>query len=304
MVYTGMLTPAVDVLEDDAGGAYVVTLNPVTTDGDVFEVRLRRLNGAGNPAPGWPAGGHVQEVWNFFSADAVGPHLVRRRWNGVYLGTFEPRLHVPAVTKYVGWAGTGIIGSSSEASPYDRRSVVDDGMGGLFVAGVIPNGACHYMDPYAKLSVAQVPAGPGWTGINEIHTEQCVGWYGAVALASTGDGGVFFVWSQNREQFGLFVKRFTPPGSVSVPPAATGLALSRCWYDAGGGVRAVGETSASGPASLDLFDTSGRKVASQRVASGVFDVMLPGTVGIAPGVYFLRLSEKAGAVRARVAVVR
>jgi hypothetical protein len=111
-------------------------------------------------------------------------------------------------------------------------------------------------------------------------------------------------WSQHNTIFGLFARRFSGSGQVvEVPaPVEAGRAM-RAWFAPGEGVRAAWSLDATEGARLELFDLSGRRVATAHPAPGAFDVILPGTARLGAGVYFVR-AHTGGKVRtARVAVI-
>jgi len=132
-------------------------------------------------------------------------------------------------------------------------------------------------------------------------------WYGDIGLASSGDGGAVFFWSQIRQQYGLFARRFGGAGQVTgVDPAATTFGLRSVRFVPGVGVR-VSVTSANpGATVLELFDVTGRRIAKDSFETGVGTIerSVPGTSALASGLYFARLSCRDAATTARVAVTR
>jgi hypothetical protein len=77
----------------------------------------------------------------------------------------------------------------------------------------------------------------------------------------------------------------------------------RAWFAPGAGVRAAGSIGETAPRRLDLYDLSGRRIATSRRAAGVFDVTLPGTSNLGAGIYFLRVCAGDETRTARVAVI-
>src|SRR5262249_6552968 len=132
-------------------------------------------------------------------------------------------------------------------------------------------------------------------------------WYGDVAIARMGDGAALFVWSQERERFGLFAVRLASsiPILTSPPPIAEQSPPSlRLRFVPGVGVRALVTAVAAGRAELSLHDLTGRLVARVGIESAAgSDWLFPGTERLASGLYFARATCAGVALRARVAVV-
>jgi hypothetical protein len=131
-------------------------------------------------------------------------------------------------------------------------------------------------------------------------------WFGDVALAPSGDGGVLFFWSQVRERFGLFGRRFNESGEVlAVEPGFARTGIESIRFASGAGVRT--RIRFAGAARLELFDVTGRRVASQRFESGngeAFEATLTGTERLRAGLFFARLSSAGAVSSARVVVSR
>src|SRR6185436_383804 len=127
--------------------------------------------------------------------------------------------------------------------------------GGLVVGSYFPHGPSGLYQPNAFVGLNQTA--PGGSFI-EWHDDPVVDWYGDVGLATTGDGGSIFAWSQVRERFGIFAIRMNPAGQVTSVPPGTATRGLRVWYARGSGVQVFGET---GPMTLALHDLSGREVA-------------------------------------------
>jgi hypothetical protein len=127
-----------------------------------------------------------------------------------------------------------------------------------------------------------------------------------VAIAPTGDGGVFFFWSQINERYGLFARRFSAGGQVvGVPRPEAASTSTRAWFAPGVGLRVAGSLESAGGARIELFDLTGRRRALVRLdGAGAFDTVLPGTDRLEAGIYFVRAQFGSFTQRARVAVAR
>jgi hypothetical protein len=108
-----------------------------------------------------------------------------------------------------------------------------------------------------------------------------------------------------RDRFGLFARRFNPTSevtAVTAGPAALGLRGVR--FVPGKGV--VARVDLDGTAArLDLFDITGRRVASRTIeGADATEVTLPGTASLSSGLYFARLGSGAHQASRKVAFTR
>jgi hypothetical protein len=202
---------------------------------------------------------------------------------------------------------SGQSGNASVAGNLPGREFVAKGDGGAFLAGFSPHGPSGPFQPPAYLRLDQSRAWPGWTVWSESHDQPVLSWYGDIALAPSGDGGAVFVWSQARDRFGLFARRFSATGQVTaVPSAPIPIELARVRFVAGQGVRVMVSLPADVPGRLELFDLGGRRKATQVLAGGTArkELMIPGTGRLSSGLYFVRLAARDGFQVARVVVAR
>ncbi len=135
-----------------------------------------------------------------------------------------------------------------------------------------------------------------------------VRWYGASSIALIGPESALLVWSQERGRFGVFANRLTlgqpvldaGPGASTPPGSALRAAFIR-----GEGVRVRASFAAEGASRIALFDVAGRQVAGTAVPAGhTIGVVLPGTTGLATGLYFARVVHGDQVEATRVVVAR
>jgi hypothetical protein len=173
--------------------------------------------------------------------------------------------------------------------------------GGLDLANCQSSGPSGPFQPPAYISFTQ----SGGAGFYEPHNESVIQWFGDVGLASCGANGAVLFWSQTRERFGLFARRFGLAGQVTgVEPDAAASKGLRLAFVPGRGVVARADF-AGGAGSLRLYDIAGRLVASRSIeGAGRVEVTVPSTAGISSGLYFACFTSAAGSTSAKVVVAR
>jgi len=314
--YVGPLRPGeqiipkaalLDISPDDRGGLFMIVGNIVagTCCEAWAEVRLYRLLADGQTALDWPSEGRSVAIDYWYAGYSDGGLRVYPDGrDGAIAERREFYSDSPALTGLHRFTADGLETFLMQGVSAGREVVVK-GDGGAFMADFKPVGPTSPWDWSAFIQVDQSLAPPGWTRLIESHDEPMQQWFGDIALASTGDGGAVFFWSQYIDRFGLFARRFGPAGEVTgVAPTTASLALHGLRFLSGAGVLArVGLLG--GPARLDLFDTSGRRLASRSIdGAGIVEVALPGTAGLPSGVYFGRLVSRAGVASGKVAITR
>ena len=198
------------------------------------------------------------------------------------------------------WEGLELVGMGHE--------VVTAGDGRAYVAQFNPSLPYAYRSWPAFLRVDQWAAPPGWCGLSEWYEEPRTGnrMFGDIALASSGDGGVVFFWSQQIDRYGLFARRFAPPGRRAALRPDPAREITRLGLRFAKGVGVVANIGLDlTPERLDLFDVGGRRVASLPLGewSSTTELALPGTASLTSGLYVARLMAGGVAAVARVAVV-
>jgi hypothetical protein len=283
--------------------------------GGPLETRLFRLQGDGQSAADWPTGGTLvsNAPYEYFDGGPeAGYRVLPDGLDGVQVG-------VPGYGEYGSSYSFSVLQADGNGKPSSSvggalpgYDMIPNARGGVFLADFNGSGPYGPYQPWAYLRVTQSLPGANWSDFFEIHFDIVVQWYGDIALAPAGDAGAVFFWSQVRDRTGLFARRFNSAGEVTgVPPGAPSppavLALSRLRFVAGSGVMARVALPDDRGARLDLFDVSGRRVASSRLeglGAGSRDVAVPESSRLASGLYFARLAA-AGETRAgRVMVAR
>ncbi|MEO5618832.1 MAG: hypothetical protein ABIS67_13780 [Candidatus Eisenbacteria bacterium] len=309
-------TGLIGLSEDGLGGVFALIGFLTSSDGynTTLESRLFRLLADGSPAPAWPVEGSIVQNGGIAQYWDVGPDASHRVFpdglGGAQVGKASYYGHgtdfaLSATLPEGGWKP-----SSSAFGNVFGHEVVPNSSGGVFLGDFSPSGPTGPYQPWAYLRVGQSLAPAGWSQYFEIHYDNVVQWYGDIALAQSGDGGAIFFWSQVRERFGLFARRFNGAGEVTAvetPLAESRLSLSRLRFVVGDGVRVSFVIPVGAEASFDLYDVTGRRVAATRMhaeAGGAREVTVPGTRQLAAGLYFAKLATAGDSRAGKVVVAR
>jgi hypothetical protein len=307
-------TPAsalIDVCPDGRGGVFLAMGQIVGTDfagtGQPYsEHRLYRLQGNGQSADDWPSAGRLNSQAHPMYPQGGPPEGSLRVFSdgqdGLHPGSPNFYTHGPAYFAVNRMSASGQWLGGSVEGILVGHEVFAKGNGGLAMAEISPHGPTGPYQPPALIAFSQTVPSNGFGEYDDTHF---LPKYGDVAIAPTGDGGSVFFWSQVRERFGLFARRFTPGGQVTgieAVPASLGLRGLR--FVSGMGVRAAVSVPAGISARLELFDLAGRRLASQGVEGGPVEITLAGTSTLRSGLYFARLVTPRGVCGGRVAVTR
>lgn len=307
--------PLLDISPDARGGLFVFAGNLWGEVGfSHVDRRLHRLLADGQPSPGWPVDGYSPGGFeSYFGDESVGQGLrvLPDGLDGALVVVPTYATHSPGLI-YLPACSPGGLWRYGVSGVSGGHELVAKGDGGVFLAHFKPDGPYGPYSWNAFIGLEQSSPQPGWIPWSERRTERLVQSYGDIALAPTGDGGVVFFWSQVRERFGLFARRFSPAGEIT---AVTGVGSGsgdnpaprfQLRFVPGTGV--VARIALDGePARLDLFDVSGRRISSRTLhesGPGANDVSLPGTASLASGVYFARLASGEIADFGKVAIAR
>lgn len=303
----------VAITPDRAGGVFALVGDLAPSEpGASFVTRLLRIGSDGTLDPAWPAGGRAvsASVLGYMDVGIAGSlRLLSDRHGGVQAGS--PQFYTHA-TEYnfvdfnpaTSWDPGASVGA--EARQVD---CVVNGDGGVFLTDCNPAGPYGPYQPGAYLRVQQSDAPAGWSDLFEYHPEPVMEWYGDVAVAESPDGGAIFFWSQRNQIYGLFAKKFDGSGEVtaiSPPIRVRALDIESLRFVAGEGVQASLAIPDGESATLDLFDVSGRRVASSALTSsdGGRPLTIGGTRGLSSGLYFARLASANAATTGKVVVSR
>lgn len=291
------------IVEDGSGGAVVLSGVPFTVDEYTVgtDYRLHHVNSLGTPDPGWPADGKPASPSGFAMIDGGSADLSLRLHadgsGGAYAG--RPAYVLHGGPSY-GFDLFNQQGAAVGVSVYSGSLGIESasrGDGGVSVGSYFPHGPSGPYQPNAFVGLNQTA--PGGSFI-DWHDDPVVQWYGDIGLATTGDGGSIFAWSQVKERFGVFAIRMNPAGQVTgVPPGTASRAL-RVWFTRGAGVRVSG---GAGRVSLTLHDLTGRQVA-RGASDDAGGWTVPGTAELPSGMYFAKAIADGRESRAKVVVIR
>ena len=300
----------VAVGHDEAGGAFVLSRQPSfdqLTLENLFQNVLRHVDGLGAAAPGWgPAGETLSDGPEYIteapSAEASVRAIADRR-GGVLTGL---PFYGSESTAGMGFSRRDAAGASVPGGVDGAQKgleVAARGDGGMFVASFKPSDATGPYEADAYISVVQSDPGVGFF---ESKPSLYDTRYGDIGLTATGDGGAIFAWSQLIDRQGIFAIRLGPAGAVTgVPPThVVGAPSLRARFIRGEGVHALASMPGPSRVQLSLYDITGRRLASvTRDGTQGGDVVLPGTRGLAGGVYFARATDGTRDLQARVIVL-
>jgi len=213
---------------DGRGGVWALVGHP-TAPGGGLNTLLYRLQGDGQSAADWPASGRNSpggptSYW--LTAEPASFRAYDDHLDGVILGTPQICADCVPPLAFIRVAATGASGfiNYQPAKLSLEAFVREDG--GLDLANCQSSGPSGPFQPPAYISFTQ----SGGAGFYEPHNESVIQWFGDVGLASCGANGAVLFWSQTRERFGLFARRFGLAGQVTgVEPdaaASKGLRLA------------------------------------------------------------------------------
>ncbi len=294
----------VDVARDGADGAFVLA-NKLVDAGDGYAIAsLRRVDGAGQPSPGWPPEGITISGWGMPGVGDAGANASLRvlpDHNGGALAGFP--MFGSEFTATFGFehrsaSGAPLPGGASADLHGMEFAARDDG--GLWMASYKPSGATG---PYeADAYVAASASDPGG-GYYESKPSYYSTRYGDVGIGSLPDGGAIFAWSQLIDRQGIYAVRINPAGVVTgVPPIGATRGL-RAWFVRGAGVRVDLALEGSDEVQMRLLDIAGREV-SRRSTASRGEALLPGTDRLPSGLYFVRARTRTQVADARLIVTR
>ncbi len=317
------LYPAPQLVSDGGTGAYLAwQAADAAGDPSVWVTRCSIMGGA---LPGWTLAGTEVGV---HPGSHIAPALALDGAGGVYVawagGAYGERpAWITRMTGAGGWApgwsesGVALSGTPNVEGP-STTTVLRDPLGGAVVAwdgawqpvgsAVAVRGVRAQRVEAAGALAAGWPADgfdlsvPLGASIIERDPQSIAGgyvsWLEAVPLAN------------NEVDYAVYLQRLgalTPVPLAVDAQAPAGLALLAPRPNPARGDFAIDyRLAAGGPATLELFDAAGRRVAARALpATGAGpQVARFGAAGLAPGVYLVRLAQGARVRTARIALVR
>jgi len=299
------------IVSDGAGGAIVTWQDARSVNYDIY---AQRVNAAG--VPQWTADGvalstaaNTQQYPTIVS-DGAGGAIVT--WQDFRSGTnydiYAQRVSAAGVPQ---WTANGVA-LSTAANSQDTPTIASDGAGGAIVTWQDYRSGTNY-DIYAqRVNAAGVPQ----CNVDGVKVCTAAGDQLGPTIVAEGQGGAIVTWRDNRGTDGnIYAQNIngdcTLGGTlVSVPavPIAASFAWSRVEPNP-----SVGELRVSfsllddTPASLEVYDLTGRRLESQelgRLGAGAHIVSLGRGVRWPPGIYEVRLKQGSRSGFRKVAIVR
>lgn len=300
----------VSVSSDGADGAFMMRLSGESLfPGDLrLYPRLDHVDAEGNRLPGWPAEGLPIEPYAAHpisdGPSSFGYRALGDGSGGCYLAFPEVHTDAPYNLAFVHVsAEREVQGALGWVDPAGLETPQAHD-GSVWVSSFYPGPAGYWSyNPYVA---CERLGGPHYS---QSYWQSPLVWFGDVGAAALEDGGAIFFWSENQgERHGLYAVRLAREGLVTgVPPAAVASAARFALrFVPGAGLRANAAFAGAGEARLLVADVAGRAVARQafEAAEGAREWTVPGTAGLAPGLYFARLERGPEARTARVVVTR
>ena len=300
------------IVSDGAGGA-IVTWEDFRsgTNADIYAQRVAF------GVPLWTADGVAlctaagnQQYPTIVSDGLVGAIVT---WQDDRGGVANTDIYAQRVTKdgLVPWTPDGVALCTAASYQYSP-TIVSDGAGGAIVTWYDHRSGTNY-DIYAqRVNAAGVPQ----CNVDGVKVCTAAGDQLGPTIVAEGQGGAIVTWRDNRGTDGnIYAQNIngdcTLGGTlVSVPavPIAASFALSRVEPNP-----SVGELRVSfsllddTPASLEVYDLTGRRLESQelgRLGAGAHIVSLGRGVRWPPGIYEVRLKQGSRSGFRKVAIVR
>ena len=298
----GTLQPyaPVALAPDGTGGTFAFTLG---ADGTV---RAFHVLSSVVEDPSWPEGGVVigsGASWpsgHFFFDEENWPVATGDLSGGAWVGwrdAVDFLLHVGRVeidgTIAPSWASPPPIAG-------DMTVTLLGDPAGLYAASLAPV-SCPHFDCYGPMSLVRMNVdgslAPGWPEADPPYKPApgiVLGYGGpqnGPRLIADGAGGVVAAWVEYPEYHAM---RFTIAGQLAgVSPAAGRVGL-RARFDRAAGVRVWYSTGSAASGRIELFDVTGRRVASVSAEAGGGEIALAGTRSLGAGVFLARITTEVG----------
>jgi hypothetical protein len=300
------------IVSDGAGGAIVTWQDARSgTNNDIYAQRVAF------GVPQWTADGVAlctaanDQLNPTIVSDGAGGAIVT--WQDYRSGTnydiYAQRVNKAGVVQ---WPADGVA-LCAAANTQDLPAIVSDGAGGAIVTWEDYRNGTNW-DIYAqRVNAAGVPQ----CGADGVKVSTAAGNQDAPTIAAEGAGGAIVTWQDARSGTydDIYAQNFngdcTLGGTtVSVPavPIAAGFALSRVEPNPSAGeLRVSFSLLDDTPASLEVYDLTGRRLESQelgRLGAGAHIVSLGRGFRWPPGIYEVRLQQGGRSGLRKVAIVR
>lgn len=301
------------IVSDDAGGAIVTWHDSRSGGSDIYAQRI-----SGNGTILWAADGvglcttSDAQVYPKIASDGAGGAIVT--WRVYHSGIYAQRISASGTLQ---WPADGVVLCTAQGDDYSHQIISDDVGGAIVTWEDYRRGLGYYVsDIYAQ----RVSAGgvAQWTA-DGVALCTAYGEMNYPAITSDGAGGAIVAWQDARSGdyaiSDIYVQRVRADGQLGGDaagvPGEVSLAFALdpvCPNPTRGGVLTVRFTlPAAAPASLELLDVAGRRVAAREVGSlgeGIHTLDLGEGLRSAPGLYFVCLRQGGNARTARVAVLK
>ena len=300
------------IASDGAGGAIITWDGGSGTGYDIF---AQRVSAAG--VPQWSAGGVAlcaaadNQLYPAITSDGVGGAFVSWEDNRSHSSydIYAQRVNAAGVPQ---WTANGV--ALCTASGYQSSTtIVPDGAGGAIVTWNDARSGVNHI--YARRVTGA--GAPQWTADGVALSTAANGQFNP-AIAPAGTGGAIVAWDDLRSGTNrdIYAQNINSDGSlggtvVSVPPLsiAASFALHRVEPNPSVGDLSISFSLSDGtPATLELYDLTGRRIESVSVGSfgpGAHVTSLtPGAPSLPPGVYCVSLKQGSRRAFSKVAILR
>lgn len=284
--------------------------------GSSIDIYAQHVRADGSLDPAWPADGRLicgaagDQVTPAAASDASGGALIT--WVDARSGSGD--IYAQRVLAgggvAAGWPVDGLAVCAVTGDQVAPAATVD-GFGGMLVAWVDSRNVDTGPDVFAEHVLASGALGPAWPSTGRAVCAAAGAQSGILMLAD-GSGGAILTWNDQRggdQNDDVYAQRVQANGVlggtvVDVPfDASHALQLAAVqpnpWR--GGALRLEYSLQSEQPATLEVMDIAGRRVAGEDLlphgaGRGSTTITLPNR--LAPGIYLVRLVQ-AGAVRTR-----
>lgn len=300
------------LMSDGAGGAFVAWEDIRT--GTTTKVYMRPVSAAG--APQWAADGvtvstGVGYEWTpRMVPDGAGGAIVTwMDYRFANWDTYAQRI-TGAGTKL--WSAPGVVLCGNIYGHQQYETILPDGAGGAIITWQ-DGRDLDYTGDHVYAQRVNASGAIQWTSAGKAVSTAPGGAAYPVTCAD-GVGGMIVAWYDKRNSYypDIYAQHVNGNGSLGdgtvdvVSPASSSISLAPAGSNPvrGGALAMRFSLVSSSPASLELFDLAGRRIAGREVGglgAGTHTVDLG--KGLEPGLYLVRLTQEASQRIARVTVL-